>query len=127
MIRDKKYYRKPRRTFKQSISEPNQSIQLRTIIDRLANGLPVQTKMREHVPLPPDGELLDDFESGTEEFTDITDVVAMQEELQAKFDAQAKERESKQNTIVDVTSAITSSGSSAPTSVADNTAEFVPK
>lgn len=127
MIRDKKYYRKPRRTFNRSIAEPNQSIQLRTIIDRLANGLPVQTKMREHVPLPPDGELLDDFESGTEEFTDITDVVALQEELQAKFDEQAKERESKQNTMVDVTSAIASAPTSAPSSTADNAAEFVPK
>lgn len=125
MIRDKKYYRKPRRTFKKSIAEPNQSIQLRTIIDRLANGLPVQTKMREHIPLPPDGELLDDFDSGTEEFTDITDVIAMQEELQAKFDEQAKDRESKQNTMVDVTSAI-SAPTSVPANAVDNTAAFAP-
>ena len=110
MIKDKKYYRKPRRTFGASITEPNQCLNIRTIIDRLAQGKPVNTEMRQHVPLPPDGMIEDDFETGTEEITDITDAVALQDDINARIaeqNRQAEEQRERGESVVDVTGAVT--------------------
>ncbi len=78
-----------------SITTPNQSISLRTILSRIGNGEPINAKLRKHEPLPPDGEIDDDFETGTREILDLTDVQRIAEELEEKEQQHRDELEKK--------------------------------
>lgn len=67
-----------------NITVPNQSISVRTLIDRVSQGLPINAKLRQHIPLPPDGMVADDFDTGTEEILDVTDAVAFADKIKSE-------------------------------------------
>ena len=93
------YKRYPRRNLSGgSITTPDASLSVRYLIDRTAKGLPVNARLSKHIPLPPDGMLLDDFETGIEEILDVTDAQAFADKLQAqaKYIADEKEKARKQ-------------------------------
>lgn len=78
------YVRHPRRVLdSKDYCTPECSLSIRTLINRSAQGLPINAKISQHVPLPPDGEDLNDFETGTEEILDVTDAVEHIEKLNA--------------------------------------------
>lgn len=66
-----------------SLHVPQRTTSLRTILDRASAGLPINAKVTQHVPLPDDGENLDDFDTGTEEYTDLVDVQELDERIKA--------------------------------------------
>ena len=74
-----------RRSCTKSMCKPNQSVSLRAILDRTTSGLPVNAKIAQHTPLPPDGDDMDDFETGTAEYIDLVDVQHMSERVQEDF------------------------------------------
>lgn len=69
---------------------PNMTTSLRTIIDRQAQGLAINAEMREHIPLTPDGDDMDDYDKGTEEYNDLVDIQHLSERIQ-----EAKEQQQK--------------------------------
>lgn len=73
-----------------SLTTPEQSIDIQTLINRSVKGLPINTKLRQHQPFPPDGEDPEDFETGTEEYLDLNDVQRLSERIE---DAQNKLKE----------------------------------
>ena len=89
------YIRKPRRKLDtKSITIPDCSLSARVLIDRCAKGLPVNAKMSKHIPLPADGNIDDDWDTGTEEILDVTDAVAFHDKLIAeqKYIQEQKEK-----------------------------------
>lgn len=84
---------------------PNATTSLRTILDRTGSGLPVNARVAKHVPLPPDGEDMNDFEKGTEEYLDLVDVQQLDERIKAeqqkKYDEQQKKREEEKQKALD--------------------------
>ena len=89
------YVRKPRRKLDtKSITIPDCSLSARVLIDRCAKGLPVNAKMSKHIPLPNDGMVEDDWETGTEEILDVSDAVAFQDKIiaQQKYIQEQKQK-----------------------------------
>lgn len=79
-----------------SLHVPQRTISLRTILDRASAGLPINAKVSQHIPLPDDGENLDDFATGTEEYIDLVDVQNLDERIKAEKAKQAaKQAEAK--------------------------------
>lgn len=77
----------------ESLVVPSQSVSLREIMDRASKGLPINKRLSEHKPLPPDGENESDFEIGTREFHDLNDVYDLQQEIEQKVEeAKAKQK-----------------------------------
>ncbi len=92
---EKQYKRHPRRVMsKHSYTIPDASLSVRVLIDRTAKGLPVNAKLSKHIPLPPDGELMNDFDTGTEDICDVTDAVAYVDKIKAeqKYIAEQKQK-----------------------------------
>lgn len=84
-----------------SLFKPNACTSLRVLLDRAVKGLPVNARISEHVPLPPDGDDLEDYDKGTEEILDLVDAQAVSERYeryQAELEKkQAEERERLRN------------------------------
>lgn len=59
---------------------------MRQLLNRIARGESVDKMPKEHVPLPPDGEIEDDFDTGTEEILDIVDAMAIKDAVDSKID-----------------------------------------
>ncbi len=82
---------------KGDLCKPNQTTSLRTILDRVSQGLPINAKIAKHTPLPPDGDNMEDFDTGTEEYIDLVDVQKLDERIKAQkeeaFRKQNEERE----------------------------------
>lgn len=72
---------------------PNCTTSLRTILDRTSAGLPVNARVAEHVPLPPDGEDMEDFETGTAEYLDLVDVMHLSDRVKAFEEEQKRKQE----------------------------------
>lgn len=77
----------------QSLHVPNACTPLRVILDRAVKGLPVNARVSEHVPLPPDGMDMDDFERGTDEILDLVDAQNVSERVEAYNEEQKKKQE----------------------------------
>lgn len=56
----------------------------RRFIDAITTGESISSSMKEHTPLPPDGEAFDDWDTGTEEMLDLVDAAEMAETAQKK-------------------------------------------
>lgn len=117
MNKVEKYVRKPRRkldTF--SLTIPEASLSVRTLIDRTAKGLPINARLSKHIPLPADGLLPDDFETGTEEILDVTDAVEHSEKIRKELEyIQKKKEEARQQEIgAEVPKTAPNSNSEAP-------------
>ena len=65
---------------------------LRQILDSMLKGNSMDTTIRKHEPLLPDGENPDDFESGTQEILDLVDQQHLEEQMQEVLDAHAKQQ-----------------------------------
>ena len=76
-----------------SLTIPDASLSVRVLMDRVAEGKPINSKISRHVPLPPDGPVDDDFETGTEEILDVTDAVQHAEKIRAEMKYVAEEKE----------------------------------
>lgn len=88
------FSRFPRRKIsKETRTIPDASLSIRTLIDRTAKGLPVNAKLSRHIPLPQDGMILDDFETGTEEILDVTDAVEYVDTIRKQQQYIAEEKE----------------------------------
>ena len=74
---------------------PNRTTSLRKILDRASQGLPINTQMAQHEPLPPDGMDLEDFDSGTEEYLDLVDVQHLDERVKAHHEKAEEEKRKK--------------------------------
>lgn len=74
---------------------PNCTTSLRSILDRTSQGLPVNTRVAKHTPLPPDGENLEDFETGTAEYLDLVDVQKL-DEKQREYYAEQKRKQKEE-------------------------------
>ena len=86
-----------RRTIKgNSITVPEMSISLRTIMDKACHGEPINTALRQHKPLPPDNASEEDFETGTREIIDLNDIHQLQQEIEAKVEEQKKKQDEVQ-------------------------------
>lgn len=84
-----------RRSCTASITKPFMTTSLRSILDRTSQGLPINSRIAKHEPLPPDGENLDDFETGTEEYLDHVDVQHLAEDIEKakqKIDEERKQK-----------------------------------
>lgn len=79
MIREKKYIK---RKCRQSIFVPGQCTNLRMIIDRMLDGKAINEQVRTSTPLTPDGEVDDDFNTGTRELLDMVDYQEVAEEVE---------------------------------------------
>ena len=75
------------------LHQPCSSVSLRTIIDRSTKGLPINAKLPEHQPLPPDGDNMDDWNTGTEEIIDLVDAQQASEKVKAYYDEQEKKKQ----------------------------------
>ena len=73
---------------------PDAYVSHRTLLDRIARGQSIVNPPREHSVLPPDGDNLDDFETGTEEILDVVDAQRIQEETERTIN-EAKEARKK--------------------------------
>lgn len=94
MEKNELFARRPRRKLdSRSITIPDSSLSIRVLIDRTAKGLPVNARMSKHISLPPDGELLDDFTTGTEEILDVTDAMEHADKIKAEMKHIAEEKE----------------------------------
>ena len=72
------YKRFPRRNFSgHGIAVPDLSLSPRVLLDRISKGLPVNARLSKHIPLPPDGDDINDFTTGIEEITDVTEAVTV--------------------------------------------------
>lgn len=71
-----------RRKCTASITKPFMTTSLRAILDRTSQGLPINSRIARHEPLPPDGENLEDFDTGTEEYLDHVDVQHLSEDIE---------------------------------------------
>lgn len=111
------YKRFPRRKLdKHSITLPEASLSVRTLIDRTAEGKPVNARLSKHIPLPDDGIVLDDFETGTEEITDIVDAVEFSDKIRNELSYIEKQKEEarQQEIGVEVPKTAPNSNSEAP-------------
>ena len=98
-----------RKCNKVNLCKPNQSTSLRAILDRVSMGLPINAKMAKHTPLPPDGDDMDDFDTGTEEYIDLVDVQQLDERIkeqhfkaeEAQRNARDKAKEEELNKLVE--------------------------
>lgn len=94
MEKNELFSRRPRRKLDgRSITTPDCSLSIRVLIDRTAKGLPVNARLSKHIALPPDGELLDDFSTGTEEILDVTDAMEHADKIKAEMKHIADEKE----------------------------------
>lgn len=95
MEKHDKLWRRP--CNKVNLCKPQQSTSLRAILDRVSQGLPINAKIAKHTPLPPDGDDLEDFDTGTDEYLDLVDIQHLNERIEkSKEDhekAQQKARE----------------------------------
>ncbi len=74
---------------------PNRTTSLRKVLDRASQGLPINTQMAQHEPLPPDGMDLEDFDTGTEEYLDLVDVQHLDERVKAHQEEAEEEKRKK--------------------------------
>lgn len=72
-----------------AVEQPRQT--LREVVDRMIDGKPISYTLRQHKPLPPDGEDENDFDTGTREINDLVDVFELSEEIAAAKQKAAKE------------------------------------
>lgn len=79
-----------------SLTVPSQSVSLRDIMDRAVKGLPINTKLKEHTPLPPDGASDEDFETGTREYIDLNDVYELQQEIEKKVEEEQQKKKDEE-------------------------------
>ena len=83
-VKEKVYNRYPRRVLSsKDYALPDASLSVRVLIDRVSKGLPVNAKLSKHIPLPPDGDDMNDFEIGSEEVTDVTEAVGLIDKIKA--------------------------------------------
>ena len=68
---------------------------LRQILDSMLKGNGMDTTIRKHEPLLPDGENPDDFESGTQEILDLVDQQHLEEQIQEFLDSSAKQQKAQ--------------------------------
>ena len=88
------YKRRPRRVLdKTNITIPEASLSIRTLIDRTSKGVPVNARLSKHVPLPADGEILDDWDTGTEEIIDVVDAVEHADKIKRDLAYVVKKKE----------------------------------
>lgn len=88
------YRRYPRRDLsKVDICVPEQSLSIRTLINRVSKGQPINAKLNKHIPLPDDGHDINDYETGTEEIVDVTDAEAYASKIRAQQAYIAKQKE----------------------------------
>lgn len=73
------------------------AVSLRSILDRVGKGLPCNAKIAQHTPLPPDGDNMEDFDTGTEEYLDLVDVQHLSEKVTKHYEEQVeKQKEAHQ-------------------------------
>ena len=84
-----------------SLFKPNATTSLRVLLDRAVKGLPVNARMSEHVPLPPDGDDLEDFDRGTEEILDLVDAQAISDRYEDYMAEQEKKKEEERKKRLD--------------------------
>lgn len=72
---------------------PDAHRSMRSILDRIARGQNISEMPREHHVLPPDGEDLEDFDTGTDEIIDIADAQRIAEEVESKMEKFRKDKE----------------------------------
>lgn len=115
MEKNENYTRRRRRVLdKRSYTIPDASLSVRTLIDRTARGLPVNAKLSKHVPLPADGGIMDDFTTGTEEITDVTDAVHYADKIRAEMKHVADEREKARKEAIEAPQTAPPTSSEAP-------------
>lgn len=86
MKKKESYKRYPRRVLsKKNYCVPDQSLSIRTLIDRVSKGLPVNAKLSKHIPLPQDGQDMNDFVTGTEEIVDVVDAVEHMDRIRSEM------------------------------------------
>lgn len=73
------------------VEEPKQD--LRMILDRMLSDEPTNSNIRYHKPLPPDGDDIVDFDTGTTQLLDLVDQQQYEEELEQHLTAQQKEQQ----------------------------------
>lgn len=96
--------RRPRRKLDtRSMTIPEASLSIRVLIDRTSKGLPVNARLSKHIPLPADGELMDDYETGTEEILDVTDAVEYADKIRANMQHIADEKEKARKAALEAT------------------------
>ena len=95
------YKRFPRRKLdKFSLTIPEASLSVRTLIDRTSKGLPVNARLSKHIPLPADGMIDDDWETGTEEILDVVDAEAHADKIRKELAyIENKKEEARQQEI----------------------------
>lgn len=85
-IEEHKYY-KVKRTIRRFgdtslVISPRED--LRSMLDRMIDGKPVNTSVTKHEPLPPDSEIDDDnFDTGTREILDLVDAQVLSDDIAA--------------------------------------------
>ena len=83
-----------------SLFKPNACTSLRVLLDRAVKGLPVNARMSEHVPLPPDGDDLEDYDKGTDEILDLVDAQVVSERYeQYKAELEKKQEEERKKLL----------------------------
>lgn len=92
MKKNEIHYRRPCNN--QRLFKPNQTTSLRAILNRAMSGLPINAKIARHEPLPPDGDDMEDFSTGTEEILDLVDAQEVSDTIAQRYaDAEKKQRE----------------------------------
>lgn len=80
---EKRHYR---RSWTDDITIPEQTVSLREVLNRTANGQPLNVKIRQHRPLPAVNPSEDDYTTDTEEITDLTDAMSVAQRVTDKMD-----------------------------------------
>ena len=73
-------------------SAPDAHRSMRSILDRIARGQNINEMPKEHHVLPPDGEDVNDFETGTEEVLDIVDAQRIADRVAEKIAKYEKDK-----------------------------------
>lgn len=95
MKKNEIHYRRPCNN--QRLFKPNQTVSLRAILNRAMSGLPINAKIARHEPLPPDGDNMEDFTTGTEQILDLVDAQEISETIAQRYaDAEKKQREAQE-------------------------------
>lgn len=82
----------PLRKFDKGIFIPGKCKDLRTLINRMVNGQPLNESLAEHQPLPPDGMNADDFDTGTREVLDLIDQQELANDVKSFREQKLRER-----------------------------------
>ena len=74
------------RKFREDILSLEPRHTLREIYDSMVSGTNLNSTIRRHTPLEPDGDNPEDFEAGTREITDLVDQQHLEEDVQKVYE-----------------------------------------